>query len=231
MSAIKTPTVVAGRDDEAAASAAFPRMFAADSPYERPFAEAVTHRAIVFPFEYPYSPLPWWTERALLAVKAMATAAGDCGFFRFYSETWVDGEPRTTLVPLDAVPEKYFMGDQGLEEFALYSPAGSWGVMSAKDGWAIVGARTADLLHSFLKVFPPIPDAPRFQHDLHGRVRRLWRPTPWVAPPDQPTVVLSLWEALHETGFLHAGFAPDLLEHIYGHDEAERLLAGWLALR
>jgi hypothetical protein len=218
--------------EEAAAAEAFERVFARDNPFEGTFAERVAHRAIVYPLKPPFAPLPDWIEQSLRAVAALAEAAGDDGFYRTYYDWWEQGKPRSSYVPLAAVPERYADLDQRLDEFALVSPSGRWGAMTAGESWALVGADRPELLERFLDAFPPVPDVPAvgFAVSFHGSEQH-WRPEPGTPPREQVRVFLSLWDFLRRAGGSRVGWLPGLLAHVYGEARAAELLADWPELR
>jgi hypothetical protein len=180
----------------------------------------------------PVLPLPDWIEQGLRAVAALAEAADDDGFYRTYYDWWVEGRPRSSFVPLAAVPHRYGDLDHRWEEFALISPSGRWGVMTAGESWALVGSDRRELLERFLDAFPPVPEVPAvgFAVSLGGDEQH-WQPEAGKAAREQVDVFLSLWDFLRRAGGSRVGWLPGLLAHVYGDARAAELLADWPELR
>jgi hypothetical protein len=217
--------------EESLARQAFERVFTRPEPYETPFPPAVPHRAIVYPFEVPVGdPLPHSIRAGLDAVATLARAARDDGFYRTYFATWSEGEPRASFVPLDAVPDQYRQLDQYLEEVALVSPSGRWGVMVDEDRWALVGTDTSDLLEVFLDAFPPTPDAPRIGLRVVSEGHdRTWQPLAGVPAREQVRLFLSLYDRIcrDEARAETREWLERLLEHVYDAERTHELMRAW----
>ena len=219
--------------DDAVASAVFRRVFGRAEAYEAPFTPNVPYRAIVYPFVPPAGdPLPDYVREALEAVAALARAAGDDGFYRTYFDVWTEDKPRSSFVPLSAVPDEYRRLDQCLEEVALVSTQGRWGLMADEDRWALVGTDSAELLDVFLDTFPTTPATPRVGLRIVSEAHDVtWQPAAGVPARQQVRVFLSLYARFWRGDESTVTWLRRMLQHVYGDVRADELLLDWPVIR
>jgi hypothetical protein len=190
----------------------------------RPFTDALLYRAVVYPFPDSVAQDCW------IALATLCDAAEDQALWRWYDDVYVIGEPRGWYVPVDGGVEGYARGTQ-LGEPTLFSPGGRWALRIEEDGWAVVGAATELVLESFLDAVPPTDDGRGGQTVIGDGMCADWRPEPGLTGRSQVHAFLSLWSFFADSpSRSRTDWIPDLLAHLYGPEEAARLLMRWPGL-
>jgi len=172
---------------------AVPRAWAYyPDPFGEPFTAAITQRCVLYPvlFDAGY---PW-----RLAIAIAAATVGDVAVFRTDTEhargrSW---HLYTQLTDQDTgFPYK---SAESMVEYALYSPAGSWGVLVSHESHAVAGGSARFIATLAANLTQPLAQ----QLDAFLREWK-WRQTEWKSQLD---------------------WLPQLLRHLYGAERAAALL-------
>lgn len=209
---------------EQEAGAAFRQVFASTDPFDAPFTDAMTERAILF------------SSFRLDAGEAVALAdaareAGDRGVYVTMTERPVDrpfvrsdpergvpddGEPQDWFVPFTDlaayVSSQSASGLPVMAENALLSPSGTWGAIFSHE-WHVVVGGVAPFVERLLDRWPdrdlaPTGDPPR-PYSSRESVLAWLRYLSW----ERKQLALEPPEWL-----------PRILRHVYGDTEATRML-------
>jgi hypothetical protein len=183
------------------AESVFRSVFASSDPWDSPFTDNMTRRAVL----YPVGPTLFEDE-----FQSIAAAAAQVGEHRMYVASLSPAGNVHYTVPFDypayaAIPKG--------EEMALYGRAG-WGLIMSMDCHGVLGGRPT-FVEKVRQTFPPVePPHPPGE---------IWQPVPF---DEQIRVLLREFRGWHLRGY-----DPDLpslrtlLTHVYGDQRATELLA------
>jgi hypothetical protein len=197
--------VLSANDARQRADPAFDAVFHGSDPTGRPFQETVGSRALLY--------LPRHLQPPHLAVVARAAEriAETSAFLRI---TELLDEDRVWEIPLDdAVPYEAVMDkcEVQLFEHALYSTSGRWGLWFSNEKVVPLAGPPA-FVEYVLDNFPGYKDF-------------LYNGLPWGYTPGREQVNqfidVARWEATLGVGM---NWVSGFLEHVYGREEAQRLL-------
>jgi hypothetical protein len=200
---------------------AFARIFENGDALGAPFQESVTRRVVVFPI-----PAGLLYEAQFLALFEAAAQRGDqelllsavdhFGLIEGSSEHWVIGAHDWPT---------YGRSDFIMLTSAMYSPAGTWGLMTSYENSAMLGGDDA-FVNAFLDRLPPL-------WDILRKVDPEWleyRPGELdVDLPEREAEMLALWLRAWNDGHPERHkWLPRQLTHMYGQPVADQLLATFI---
>ncbi len=187
-------------EDVIEAQRAFHRIFRSADPFDEPFMEGITDRAIFYPTGYGL-------DANRLAAVATAARAVESPMAFFSGLEGYDGtnfeqydHHRILLVSDMSFPalmkELTNAGWPSLVESALYAVDGSWGVLTSHEQHAVIGGPSAFLRELSEHV------------DLNG----------------DGVAFVSRWKYVHDDGHVAVEWVPNLLVHIFGEQLASELM-------
>lgn len=178
---------------------AFTSIFQSIDPFGEPFRDRIAHRLLLWPVGFALD------DAELAAVMDAVRAEGETSFcVSFLERPDEDESPKSDA---DARPWHWHIPLEQANEYraltlpfenALYSPSGKWGIMISHEQHAAVGG-----------------DQRFLQTLLNHRA---------IAAKSSPGRFLEYWQDAHTNWGAEVKWVPRLLDHIYGQDQAHRLM-------
>jgi hypothetical protein len=219
------------------------RVFAEVDPFGAPFTDGIVARALLFPISYELE------HGQIAALADAAQALGDETIFLEVVELAEEEPGRYWESSTDGRGPYDVVENPGLET-ALFSPAGTWGMLISHEDHAVVGG-PAGFVQMLAEHFPATelptqnffmgarepewPEEGAPVGDVVDALTAAGTPFPLSSGQafgdGQVLAFLDFWKGMRDwSGRFNDWLAPHL-HHLFGEREAERLLAegGWWA--